>query len=95
MSKEIDWNTVETVWDYKDSFKEGEAEYYDGSKENYIKETKSCRTPDYSRLCDLSAFLFSRNNEKEQKRIKEELEKNPDYIKDKEEEEYLAKNNLC
>jgi len=40
MSKEIDWNTVETVWDYQHKFSKDDYFGYHNSKAEYIEWVK-------------------------------------------------------
>lgn len=94
MSKEINWNTVETVWDYEHLFKKGDAEEYGGSRSNYVKELKEDKArSNFLRLLDLETFFLWRD-EKKHAEIYKELEKDEYYIRERKEEEYLLQHNL-
>ena len=67
MSKEVDWNTVETVWDYADKFNKDDCITFFDSKPAYIENLKKLREKaDVSKriLEDLIDF-FWRHKDKE------------------------------
>lgn len=72
MSKEIDWNTVETVWDYEKEFDVALKKEFCGSKEKYVEKLKESKKPNIIRLKDLW-LLFALF--KDVKRLKEVAEK--------------------
>ena len=86
MSKEIDWNTVETVWDYADKVDQDIfVALFKDNKKDYIKHLRKGEHPNMKRLLDL-AFLFDYvgiGGDGAFKRIKAELEKDKDYISEK------------
>ncbi|MBO4699254.1 hypothetical protein J5690_06550 [bacterium] len=66
MSKEIDWNTVETVWDHLDKFSQEDFSYYHNSQAEYIKWVKENggnrqRLDDLEELFDYAADLENGN----------------------------------
>lgn len=58
MSKEIDWNTVETVWDYEKEFDDEDREEFYNSKLEYIEFLKKGQRDPYARLLD-DLLIFS------------------------------------
>lgn len=83
MSKKIDWNTVETVWDYADKVDQDIfIALFKNNKKDYIKYLKKDARTNMKRLLDI-AFLFDYfgiGGDGAIERIKLELEKDKDYI---------------
>ena len=86
MSKKIDWNTVETVWDYTDKIDHDIfTALFKNGKRDYVEYLKKEKCPNMKRLLDL-AFLFDYfgiGGDGAFERIKAELEKDKDYISEK------------
>ena len=58
MRKEIDWNTVETVWDYQHKFSKDDYFGYHNSKAEYIEWVKK-NGGNKTRLIDLLDFFWN------------------------------------
>jgi|GEM_PF-3959178 len=83
MSKEIDWNTVETVWDYESKIDHDIfTALFKNNKNDYIEYLKKDKRPNMQRLLDIHFVFdyFSLGSGADFERIVAELEKDKDYI---------------
>ncbi len=86
MRKEIDWNTVETVWDYESKIdRDIFTTLYKNTKKDYIEYLKKDEHSNMRRLLDIHFIFdyFGLGSGADFERIKAELEKDDDYISEK------------